>query len=56
MLRPFQTFFALESASGLLLLAAAAVALAWANSPWAPSYFGLWESHVVAGGGGFVLD
>jgi NhaA family Na+:H+ antiporter len=56
MLRPFQTFFALESASGLLLLAAAAVALAWANSPWAPSYFDLWENHVVVGGGGFVLD
>jgi len=56
LLRPFQTFFALESASGLLLLAAAAVALVWANSPWAPSYFALWENHLIVGGGGFVLD
>ena len=27
------------------------MALVWANSPWAASYFGLWEAHVVVGGG-----
>lgn len=56
LLRPFQTFLALESASGLLLLAAAMVALIWANSPWASSYFALWETHIVVGGGDLVID
>ena len=56
LLRPFQTFFGLESASGILLLAAAVLALVWANSPWATAYFRLWETHFVAGGGGLVID
>lgn len=30
-----------ETVGGALLLAAAVVALAWANSPWADSYIGL---------------
>jgi NhaA family Na+:H+ antiporter len=33
-----KAFFRLEAASGILLLAGAAIALAWANSPWAASY------------------
>ncbi|HUE76721.1 MAG TPA: Na+/H+ antiporter NhaA, partial [Longimicrobiales bacterium] len=56
LLRPFQTFFALESASGILLLAAAALALVWANSPLAASYFHLWETRFVVGGAGFAID
>ena len=44
--RPFERFFSLESASGILLLLSAAVAIAWANSPWAASYFHLWEMPV----------
>ncbi|MDX1623597.1 MAG: Na+/H+ antiporter NhaA [Gemmatimonadota bacterium] len=56
LLRPFQTFFDLESASGLLLLASAVGALVWANSPWAPSYVQLWETHFVIGAGDLVLD
>ncbi|MBM4378492.1 MAG: Na+/H+ antiporter NhaA [Deltaproteobacteria bacterium] len=40
-LRPFQSFFELEMAGGILLVVAAAVALAWANSPWAAVYEGL---------------
>jgi Na+:H+ antiporter, NhaA family len=39
-------FFHTEAASGILLLAAAAVALAWANSPWAASYVALWHTSV----------
>jgi NhaA family Na+:H+ antiporter len=35
---PVQGFFRLESAGGILLLAATAVALGWANSPWGESY------------------
>ena len=41
--RPLERFLRIEAASGLLLLLAAAVALAWANSPWADSYHHLWE-------------
>lgn len=53
---PFQEFFQAESASGIVLLICAAAALVWANSPWADSYFHLWETHVVVGGGPLVLD
>jgi NhaA family Na+:H+ antiporter len=55
LLRPFETFFALESASGILLLAAAAAALAWANSPWSASYFHLWETPVTFAAGTHAL-
>jgi len=54
-LRPFEAFFALESASGILLLAAAAAALLWANSPWADSYFHLWETPVTFSAGAASL-
>jgi NhaA family Na+:H+ antiporter len=37
-IRPVQGFFRLESAGGILLLLATAVALVWANSPWAEGY------------------
>ena len=47
LLRPFESFFALESASGILLLAAAAAALVWANSPWSDAYFQLWHTPVT---------
>ena len=55
LLRPFQTFFRLESASGVLLLAAAVAALVWANSPWAESYERLFDTRVVASVGGFQI-
>ncbi|HEY4663643.1 MAG TPA: Na+/H+ antiporter NhaA [Comamonas sp.] len=34
----------IESMSGIVLLIAAAVALLWANSPWADSYFATWHA------------
>ena len=37
-LRPFQEFFRASSASGVMLLGATIVALAWANSPYGASY------------------
>jgi NhaA family Na+:H+ antiporter len=43
-LAPVERFLAIEAASGILLLAAAAVALIWANSPWRQSYVGLWHA------------
>lgn len=56
LLRPFQTFFGLESASGILLLLAAVIALIWANSPFAASYFSIWEIPVTVGVGEFALS
>lgn len=45
--RPLQEFIATESAGGLLLLGAALVAIAWANSPWSEAYHHLLEWHVA---------
>jgi NhaA family Na+:H+ antiporter len=42
-LAPFVSFAHTASASGIVLLIATAIALAWANSPWAESYHHLWE-------------
>ncbi|HEY5662836.1 MAG TPA: Na+/H+ antiporter NhaA [Ilumatobacter sp.] len=42
-IRPLRDFLHREASAGLLLVAAAVVALFWANSPWSTSYFELWE-------------
>jgi NhaA family Na+:H+ antiporter len=55
MLRPFQEFAATESAGGIVLLACTALALAWANSPWAAAYFHLWERPLTIGLEGMAL-
>jgi len=52
----FQRFARLEAAGGILLLACAVVALAWANSPYSDAYFALWESHLRIGWEGRALD
>jgi Na+:H+ antiporter, NhaA family len=44
-----QDFLATESASGILLLICTVLALAWANSPWASSYFALWHTEITVG-------
>ncbi|HEX2249170.1 MAG TPA: Na+/H+ antiporter NhaA [Gemmatimonadales bacterium] len=46
-LAPFQRFAQTESSSGLVLLACTAIALVWANSPWAASYEHLWETELT---------
>lgn len=43
-LSPFRSFVAEHVSGGILLLAATALALLWANSPWAASYIALWET------------
>ena len=43
-LAPVERFLSIEAASGVLLLAVAAVALLWANSPWRGSYASLWHT------------
>ena len=52
---PFRRFVALEAASGLVLLACAAIAMVWANSPLAAEYHHLWETPVAIGTPSFGL-
>lgn len=54
--RPFQEFAHTAASSGLVLLAAAIVALVWANSPFAHSYHDFWHSAFSVGIGEFVFS
>jgi Na+:H+ antiporter, NhaA family len=56
LLTPAQEFIRTESASGVLLIAAAALAFAWANSPWAASYFAVREIPLSVGFGAWRLE
>lgn len=44
--RPLRAFLRTEASGGILLLGAAAVALVWANSPFADSYESLWHTEL----------
>ena len=44
--RPLERFLRVQAASGIVLVVAALVALAWANSSWAPAYEALWSTPV----------
>ncbi len=54
--RPFRRFTRIEASSGLLLLAAAGVALIWANSPYADAYEALWATPLTVGLGTLELE
>lgn len=54
--RPLERFLRIEAASGILLLVAAAVALIWANSPWAESYVRLWHTAIGVRIGSFAFE
>ena len=56
LLQPFQSFFKTEAAGGVLLMAAAVVALIWANSPAAGAYADLWGAYVTVGAGSFEIS
>jgi NhaA family Na+:H+ antiporter len=45
-----------EAISGLVLLAAGVIALAWANSPWSSSYTALWNTPLEIGAGSGRLE
>jgi Na+:H+ antiporter, NhaA family len=47
-------FISVEAMSGVALLAAAALALAWANSPWAAAYEALWHLRLSLGVAAFL--
>lgn len=49
LIQPLQQFIQTESSGGILLLACAAVALVWANSPWGESYGRLWATPLTLG-------
>ncbi len=54
--RPVREFLRVEAAGSLLLLAAAVIALVWANSAWADSYDALWHTHLTLDAGPLHLD
>ncbi len=54
--RPFQAFAQAEASGGIVLLAAAVVALAWANSPWGASYAALWHTPLALSFGSWRLN
>jgi NhaA family Na+:H+ antiporter len=45
--QPVARFLAVEAAGGVVLVAAAVVALVWANSPWRASYETLWSTDLT---------
>ena len=53
---PFERFLHVESAGGVVLLVAAVVALALANSPWSGAFLGFWQTRVAFAIGGFEMD
>jgi len=55
-LRPFQEFARLEASGGIVLLLCTLIALAWANSPWAESYWHLWETEITIHVGRFEFS
>ncbi len=54
--RSVRQFLETEASGGILLLAAALVALVWANSPWGDSYRSLWHTDVTVNFGRYVLE
>jgi NhaA family Na+:H+ antiporter len=54
--RPIERFLHVEAAGGLILLAAAAIALMWANSPWHESYEHLWHTPISLGIGTWGVE
>jgi NhaA family Na+:H+ antiporter len=56
LLSPVQDFIRTESASGVVLIGAALVAFAWANSPWAAHYFAILDTRFGVGLGAWGLE
>ncbi|WP_437338593.1 Na+/H+ antiporter NhaA [Sorangium sp. So ce394] len=54
-LGPIERFLHVEAASGIVLLVASVVALAWANSPWGDAYEHLWHLPITIGAGSLVF-
>ena len=50
-LQPFAQFAHTASSGGIVLLVCTAIALVWANSPWAASYHHIWELEIALDAG-----
>lgn len=53
---PLTDFLDDEVVGGVILFAAAALALIWSNSPWSDAYFDLWGTHLNVGLPGIAID
>jgi Na+:H+ antiporter, NhaA family len=53
---PVERFLSVETSSGILLLVAAVVALAWANSPWRAQYFATWQTPITMRVGALTFE
>ena len=53
--QPLQRFLDTEASGGIVLLAAAATAIVWANSPWVQSYTDLWHTELSVSLGSFSI-
>ncbi len=56
LMQPFNDFVHTESAGGVVLVLASAVALVWANSPWSHVYEAILHAHIVADVGIYRID
>jgi NhaA family Na+:H+ antiporter len=54
--RPINRFLHVEASGGVLLVAAAVLALVWANSPWSASYDRLWHTELTIDLGGRTIS
>lgn len=53
--QPIVRFLHVEASGGVLLVAAAIVAIVWANSPWSASYDTLWHTELTVGVGDHAI-
>jgi NhaA family Na+:H+ antiporter len=53
---PIQRFLAIEAASGVVLIAATAIALVAANSPLADAFHAFWHTHISLAVGAWAFD
>jgi len=56
LLNSFNSFFKMEAAGGIALMACTVAAMVWANSPWAASYHSLWQTKLTVGIGDWILS
>lgn len=54
--RPVAEFLRVQAAGGVLLFAAAVIAMVWANSPWAETYEALWSTPITVTSGTFEMS
>jgi Na+:H+ antiporter, NhaA family len=53
---PLREYLREEAAGGVVLMAAAALALGWANSPWRAAYIALWQTPLAVQLGRFAIE